>query len=71
MPTDARSRKNKTSGSAHAAVEGSFVCHLDFALIDDIKVVAFVVLLDDDLSRMGADREHGVKDVGPLVFIQM
>ena len=51
--------------------EKKLKCHLDFALIDDIKVVSFVALLDDDFSRVGADREHGVKDIGALVLIQM
>ena len=40
-------------------------------LINYVKVVALVSLSDDYLSRDGGVREHWVKNVRPLIFVQM
>ena len=45
--------------------------HLNFAGVDDVKVVALVALVNDDLAGDGVDWEHRVEDVHPLVLVEV
>ena len=45
--------------------------YLHFSLIDDVKIIALIALLDDYLSAMAAGREHGIENVRPLILVQM
>lgn len=45
--------------------------HLNFSLINHIKVVALVALLDDGFPGQTVHGEHRVEDVGALVLVQV
>ena len=47
------------------------VKYLDFAGVNDVKVISFVALLNNDLSGNGRYGKHGIEDVWSLVFVQM
>ena len=45
--------------------------YLDFSRVNDVKVISFVTLLNNDLSGNGRYGKHGIEDVWSLVLVQM
>lgn len=45
--------------------------YLNFAMVDDIEVVALIALLNDRFALQTVDGEHRIENVGSFVFIQM
>lgn len=45
--------------------------YLNIALLNNVKVVSLISLLNDTLSCLVNNREHGIKNVRPLAGVQV